>query len=144
MGGRDSISIWRAIRLSPFRYHYWILVFVVITISFTVKVLNGTRYRQYPILTSRFQILVDGCWFWVSLRYTILVFANGKNKNGVHVNFRYRYPIFSLSSLLSLISLVSLISILDILSLALCSPHSWKHCTLFGTHNTLSSVLKKP
>ena len=39
-------------RLRPFRYRYRIPVSITIMVSGTVKVLNGTRYIEYPILTS--------------------------------------------------------------------------------------------
>ena len=40
-------------RLRPFRYRYRIPVSETVKVSGTVKVLNSTRYIQYPIPTSR-------------------------------------------------------------------------------------------
>ena len=40
------------IRLRPFRYRYRIPVSVAVIISGTIKVLNGTQYLRYLILTS--------------------------------------------------------------------------------------------
>ena len=59
------------VRVRPFRYRYRIPVYVTVTVSGTVRVLNGTRYLQYPISSS-----ATGCRF-----------------RGVGIGFRYRNPI---------------------------------------------------
>ena len=71
-------QIFLEIRLLMFRYRYRILAFVAVMVSGTVRVLNGTRYRQYLIATSRCHISVDGCLYCVLLRFLILIYANEK------------------------------------------------------------------
>ena len=51
-------------RLRPFRYRYQIPISVTITVSGTVKVLNGTRYRHPNVGI--------GNWMTVSVSDTVI------------------------------------------------------------------------
>ena len=50
---KDLYTLYLLDRVRPFGYRYRIPVSVTITVSGTVKVLNGTQYQQYPIPTSK-------------------------------------------------------------------------------------------
>ena len=75
------------IRVRPFRYRYRIPVSITVTVSGTVRVLNGTRYLQYPKPISTYRISVSGCRY----RVPIPTSANGQN-----VGCRYRISIFDI------------------------------------------------
>ena len=64
-------------RLRPFWYRYRIPVLVAVTVSSTVKVLNGTRYLRYPIPTSRCRYRLLGVGIGFRYRHMIPTSANG-------------------------------------------------------------------
>ena len=87
-----------------FRYRYQILVSVAVTKSGTVRVLNGTQYLQYLILTSRSRISVDGCWYRVLLRYPIPISAKENFLKGANIDIGYRHPAILISQIESILS----------------------------------------
>ena len=69
--GRQILDLQRS-RLRPFRYRYRIPVLVAVTVSGTVKVLNGTRYRHPDV----------GIGYWMSVSVFDIV-------------IRYRHPLMA-------------------------------------------------